>query len=304
MSENSLLGPLAMTFAEVCDVGKVRQENQDNVRHASTPLGELLIVADGMGGYQGGATASRIVVESIIAYLDSTPREYPPDEAIREAVACANRNIATEAHAPGSANPQMGSTVVLALLIQAEGGTQALIAHIGDSRAYLVRADELQRITSDHSKVQELVDRKTITPEEALHHPDASALTRSLGHQPDVEIDIRMVPLQEGDGLLLCSDGLWGAVPYEVIKAVAANQKLTVELVAQVLLDLALAAGGRDNIGIEMVRLSRAPAAVALKQPRRHGALLTMSACLLAIAGLGALAWIALHTDWLHALRP
>jgi len=300
MSEISPPEPLVIAFSEACDRGKVREENQDNVRRASIPLGELLIVADGMGGYQGGATASRIAVETFLEYLGSRPPDYPPEQAIREASASANTNIATAANSPGSLYRQMGSTVVLALLTQDASGTRAWIAHVGDSRAYLARAGQLNRITNDHSAVQALLSQNLITPEQARHHPDASALTRSLGHQPEVEIDIEMVPLQDGDSLLLCSDGLWGFVPEQEMEAAAANLELTVEMAAQTLLDLALAAGGHDNIGLAMARMSKAPPAV--KKPRRRF-LAILAASLLVIAGLGVLAWFAMHSHWLHALR-
>jgi serine/threonine protein phosphatase PrpC len=298
MSEIPLPEPLVLTFAEVCDRGKVREENQDNVRHASIALGELMLVADGMGGYRGGATASNIAAETFLAYLASLPADYPPEQAIREAAALANGNIVGAASAPGSAYRRMGSTVVLALITQNATGTGAWIGHIGDSRAYLARAGQLTRITNDHSTVQALLNRNLITPEEARNHPDASELTRSLGHQPEVEIDIDTVRLQDGDCLLLCSDGLWGFVQEQAIEAVAANSELRIETAAQSLLDLALAAGGHDNIGIEMVRVAKAP--VAFKPPRRTRFVTILGACLLALAVLAALAWFALKSHWLH----
>ena len=172
----------------------MREENQDSVLHASIPLGELLIVADGIGGYQGGATASRMVIEGFRRSLATLPREHPVDRALCEASAQVNANIIEVANAPDSLYRRMGSTVVLALLQQdATGKAQsARIGHIGDSRAYLVRDGQLIRITNDHSAVQALLNRNLITPEQALNHPDASVLTRSLGHKPEVEIDWKM----------------------------------------------------------------------------------------------------------------
>ena len=204
MSKIPASGQPVFTFAEECDPGKVRDENQDSVLHVRVPLGELLIVADGMGGYAGGAVASRMVVENFLAHLATLPKDYPPDQAIREASVRANSSVVTASQAPGSPYQRMGSTVVLALLQQDATGARAWIGHIGDSRAYLVRAGRLNRLTVDHSTVEALLNRNLITPEEAVNHPDASVLTRSLGHKAEVEIDVDQYPLAAGDTLLLC----------------------------------------------------------------------------------------------------
>jgi len=160
---------------------------------------------------------------------------------------------------PGSPNHHMGSTVVVAVVQQRASGTCVWIGHIGDSRAYLVRAGRLHRLTTDHSAVQVMLSHNLITPEEAKNHPDASVLTRSLGHQNKVEIDIEQLPLAIGDTLLLCSDGLWGFVSELDIEKLVDAPGLTLESSAHGLLELALAAGGKDNIGIEMARLVGLP---------------------------------------------
>jgi serine/threonine protein phosphatase PrpC len=258
-----------LSFAEECNRGKVREENQDTVLHARTALGELSVVADGIGGLEGGGTASRIVVETIHGHLQTLPGDYPADSAIREAAAIANANILAAAAAPDAPFKRMGSTVVLALLQQNAAGTVAWIGHIGDSRAYRLRDGHIRRLTKDHSAVQELIDENLLTPAEAGNHPDASVLTRSLGHYAEVEIDIEAVPLLPGDSLLLCSDGLWGFVPKQEIQTVMADAHLPIESTAKALLEMALAAGGHDNIGIELVRvgLPPAPAPEAVPQP-------------------------------------
>jgi protein phosphatase len=292
-----------VTFGEQCDKGKVREENQDCVLHVRFALGELFIVADGMGGYQGGATASHMVVDGFHEYLASLPKDYPPDQAIREASVRVNASIAAAASAPNSPYRQMGSTVVLALIQQDSAGTQAWIGHVGDSRAYLVRASQLQQITKDHSAVQALLNRNLITPEQALHHPDASVLTRCLGHKGEVEIDIDPISMELGDSLLLCSDGLWGFVPEQELQLVATDPELTVETATQSLLDLALAAGGHDNIGIEMVRLSPSAAEAPPVSRRFHaGVMEILAICLLAFAVVGASAYFGLHSPWVHNL--
>jgi protein phosphatase len=245
-----------MSFAEVCDRGKEREENQDSVRHVRLPLGELLLVADGIGGYRGGATASRMVIDGFTHSLAVRSAHESPELAIREAAAYTNRKIYEAANAPDSLYRRMGSTVVLALLTRNETGTNAWIGHIGDSRAYLIRDGRMSRVTNDHSAVQALLDSHVITPEQAATHPDASVLTRSLGHQPEVEIEISVVTMVPGDSLLLCSDGLWGYVPELQIESIAVKSTASLGDIAQGLFELAMAAGGHDNIGVEMVRLN------------------------------------------------
>jgi protein phosphatase len=312
MSDTPIPGSVVIAFAEQCDRGKVREENQDSVRHLRMPLGELLIVADGIGGYQGGATASRMAVEGFCSYLAALPADYPPSRAIQEASARANAEIFAAAKAPDSPFHRMGSTVVLALLQQQKvAGTQlqgqaqcrAWIGHIGDSRAYHVHDGRLSRVTNDHSAVQALLNRNLITPEEARHHPDASVLTRSLGHQPEVEIDMTMVELATGDTLLLCSDGLWGYVEEQQIANIVLSPALSLQAASQALLELALNAGGHDNIGIQLARLSAVPRGAAFRFQCRPRPMEILAFCLLVFAALGALVSIALRHNWLHALR-
>ena len=223
----------AIDFAEECDRGKVRDENQDVVRHTRTPLGDLMIVADGLGGYEGGGVAAEIVVDGVCAHLASLPSYFPPSRAIREAVTQANAEVLAVARAPDSPYPEMGTTVVMALLRQSGAGAQVWIAHAGDSRAYLLHDGRLRRLTRDHSAVQELIDGGMITPEGARHHPDASVLTRSLGHRSEVKIDIQKVALSPGDTLLLCSDGLWGYVSHQLIERVLAYPGLSADAAAR-----------------------------------------------------------------------
>lgn len=248
-----------VSFAGQCDRGIVREENQDCVLHTDTPLGDLLIVADGIGGFAGGSVASRMTVESISASLAAMPSFFPPVIAIQEAALRANADIAIAAAEPGTPNNRMGSTVVLALLRtdpdRAHAPVQATIGHIGDSRAYLVHNGQLTHLTCDHSKVQSLVDRGTLAPEKACLHPETSVLTRCLGREPQVAIDLKEVALEVGDTLLLCSDGLWRFVPESEIASVAADPSLDAEAASRALLDLALATGGKDNVGIQLARV-------------------------------------------------
>ncbi len=329
---------LTLSFGEVCDRGKVREENQDHVRSASIPLGELFIVADGIGGYKGGATASRLVVEGFHEHLAAKAAGYPPDQALQEACKYTNDTI-YEAAASGDASlHRMGSTVVLALIhaqirtnetgepeaeVEAwvESGIEAWLGHVGDSRAYLIRDGKLTKLTTDHSAVQALVSRNLLTEEEARNHPDSSVLTRSLGHRSVVEIEIDRVILRTGDALLLCSDGLWGYVSEADIATVATDQNLSTHTVADTLLHQALAAGGHDNIGIEFIRIGGAAASVGVASdavlpaapqaelsnagqsnaapgPRHMRTQQIVAICLLLFGGCGYLAYAAFSHSW------
>ncbi len=262
MSTASIHETVVISFASQCNRGKVREENQDSVFHGAVPLGDLLIVADGIGGYAGGGLASRMAVDVLSSALAAMPTFFPPAIAIQEAACRTNAEIFAAAAEPGTAYNRMGTTVALALLQQApeqrRAPVRAWVGHIGDSRAYLARNGRLQRITRDHSAMQLLIDRGLITPQEARRHPDASVLTRSLGHEPHVEIELNEVALQPGDSLLLCSDGLWGFVPEQEIERVLADSTLDAEAASRALLKLAIEAGGHDNIGIEIARLAGA----------------------------------------------
>jgi PPM family protein phosphatase len=292
MSDIAVNGQPSILFAEECDRGKVRKENQDTVLHASITLGELLIVADGIGGYTGGATASRLAVDAFYEHLSALPRDYAPENAIIEAAGHANANILAAAKEPGTPNARMGSTVVVALVQQDIDGSHAWVGHIGDSRAYLFRAGRLHRLTIDHSAVQSLLDRNLIAPEEARHHPDASVLSRSLGHHGTAEIDIEQHPLTVGDTLLLCSDGLWGSVSELEIQKTAADLTIPLGTAAHNLLGLALAAGGRDNVSIEMARIT-APTAVAQRRMEFPLALkMILVMFFLGLTGLGILTYL------------
>jgi len=269
MSERPSTMQPTILFAEECDRGTLREENQDSVLHVRIPMGELMIVAGGVGGYPGGATASRMAVEHLYAHLAALPHEFPAGNAIRAAAARGNEKILAASNTPGAQRQGMGSSVVLAVVQEGAGGTHAWIGHIGDSRAYLVRAGRLHLLTQDHSAVQDLLSRNLITKEEAPSHPDSSKLTRSLGLQPEVEIEIEQHPLAVGDTLLLCSDGLWGFVPEREIQKVIETPGYTLETVAHNLLEMALASGGHDNVGIEIARLI-APTDITALLPQKE----------------------------------
>jgi serine/threonine protein phosphatase PrpC len=230
------------------DPGKVRDENQDCAGKFSCPLGEVFIVADGMGGMAGGATAARIAVERTDAYLASVSSKADPQEALRHAASLAHDEILRAAASGGPA--RMGATVVLALVQD----SQVIVGHAGDSRAYLFRDGRLSRLTRDHSLVQKMVDHQMLTEEEARTHPDSHVVTRALGVGSAFELEVSdALPVGEGDAILLCSDGLSGEVEDAAIEAMIRRGGDT-ETIGRRLVEGALAAGGHDNVTVQFVR--------------------------------------------------
>lgn len=233
------------TFAGHTDVGRVRARNEDAL--LQRPLRGLVVVADGMGGHAAGDVASRITVD----VLDDRTRDPGPDaaETLADAVRAAHEAI----HKAARADPElqgMGTTVT-ALRVHDDG---ALIAHVGDSRAYRWRDDSLDQITKDQSWVQEQVDAGVLPPERARSHPLSSVLTGALGIE-DRELDVQLhqLAIEAGDTFLLCSDGLTGPLSDPEILAVLQDAD-DLDAAARALVDAANAAGGPDNITVGLVR--------------------------------------------------
>jgi serine/threonine protein phosphatase PrpC len=238
------------------DKGRVREGNEDDKLTDKT-MG-LYAVADGMGGHQAGEVASATAIEALRAAVASgTP--------IRDAITLANDAV-LERSAADERLRGMGTTMTAATL--AAGGT-LLIGHVGDSRAYLVRDGELRQITEDHSLVEEMVRGGELTPEQAEVHPQRSVITRALGIDPGVEVDLYPVELQEGDRVLLCSDGLTGMVRTEEIAAVLQREP-DPQKAASELVEAANEAGGEDNITVVLLDVvaDDSPAAAVLPDDR------------------------------------
>lgn len=229
--------------AERSDTGRVRSANEDSFLVRAP----LFVVADGMGGANAGEIASRTAVEVFAAGLDSGAG---PESRLAATVAAANRTI----HENSMSDPSrrgMGTTITAALI----GEDSVSIAHVGDSRAYLVRDGLISRLTQDHTLVDELVRQGRLTEEEAASHPQRSIITRALGPEPDVEVDTFTQDLAEGDVLLLCSDGLTGMVSErDILETVSEARSLAAA--AKALVRSANEAGGRDNITVVLVRMA------------------------------------------------
>ena len=221
------------------DVGCVRTHNEDSYLVQSP----LFCVSDGMGGHAAGEVASSIAVETIAKLA---PHAADPAR-LAAAVEAANAAI-IEAAANGLGKPGMGCTATCAYI---EGNTVA-IAHVGDSRAYLVHEGTLIKVTRDHSYVEELVDAGEITADEARVHPNRSVITRALGSDPGMYADHFQLNIEEGDRLILCSDGLSSMIPDSEIESISA-QSPTAQMATDNLVDAALAAGGSDNVTVVVV---------------------------------------------------
>jgi PPM family protein phosphatase len=243
--------PPTVAFAERTDVGRRRDENQDAVAHADFEPCSLFVVCDGMGGHAGGSTASRLAADTILATFATADPDLPHRERLERAILAANKAVFQAARSD-RALKGMGTTAVTLLLDPDEG--TARIAHVGDSRAYLVHAGAISQITRDHSMVQEMVERNLIRAEEAQNHPDANKILRALGIAKDVEVEVRRdpVPYVAGDLLVLCSDGLSDLVGASEILEVAGSSPPA--QAAGQLVDLANARGGHDNITVMIVR--------------------------------------------------
>ena len=233
--------------ASISDVGRRRQANED--RCVLDPDLGLFLVADGMGGHKAGRTASELASAAVMAALD-TLQGAPGSlaERLRYAVAAANREIFTMA-AENADLAGMGTTLVV--LLAGEG--RVSLAHVGDSRAYLVRAGGIRQLTDDHSLVAELLRRHKISEDDARGHPHRHVLTRALGVRPSVEPDLaELTPLPE-DVFVLCTDGLTNhLMDHEIAKIVSSTPDL--EAAAKALVECANGRGGEDNITAVLVR--------------------------------------------------
>ncbi|MCI6100686.1 MAG: Stp1/IreP family PP2C-type Ser/Thr phosphatase [Selenomonas sp.] len=241
---------MAESFAYT-DIGRVRPTNEDS---ALCFAPGVAVVADGMGGRAAGEVASSLLVQTVREQLLAAPRPWG-EEALRQAVALANEKILAEAK-KYPACEGMGTTATVLSYADAaagENGGEAVWAHVGDSRIYLLRGGELRQITRDHSYVEGLVESGSITEAEARKHPRKNVLTRAVGVEPDVEVDTGRLALQKGDTLLLATDGLTNMVEDADIARILEEHPNDP---AYALGTAANNAGGRDNITAVVVMLS------------------------------------------------
>ena len=207
----------------------------------------LFVVADGMGGAQAGEVASMTAIQ---AFSDGLA-DGPPEDALESSIGIANRTIHDRAHADPSLSG-MGTTITAAAVDSQR--EEVVIGHVGDSRAYRLRDGIIQRLTRDHSLVEEMRRRGQITEEQAEDHPQRSIITRALGPEPEVQVDIQAVPADPGDIFMLCSDGLTTMLVDERIR-VLIEEAASLEAATRALVDEANVAGGRDNITVLLFQI-------------------------------------------------
>ncbi len=227
------------TWAALSDIGRVRTHNEDSVL-AQPPL---YVVADGLGGHEAGEVASAIAVETL---RDNAPRRADAN-ALARAVRTANTAVIRAAK-EGIGRSGMGTTMTAALV---DGG-HLVLAHVGDSRAYLLHGSELQQLTDDHSMVADMMRRGQLSEADARVHPNRSVITRALGTDPNMVADTYEVHAAAGDRLLLCSDGLSGMLTNERIAEIL-GAYTDPSTAASALIDAANEAGGQDNISVVVV---------------------------------------------------
>ena len=271
MPKPAAYDPAGTTVVSASDIGRVRNLNQDDCgEFVDAGSGtHLLVVADGMGGHRGGEVASQIAVQQI---GDVFKRGTSPDaqalleQALREANQCIFERANNEAELEG-----MGTTAVALLL---DGQHEAVLGHVGDSRAYRMRQGKLEQLTADHSVVGELVRRGQLSPEEARHHPQSNEILRALGTRSDVEIEFTRVDVQPGDQFLMCSDGLSGMLSDQAIAQVLSEHPADevpprlIEL-ATIQRGRAVHHGGRIFALVGLRRARRLPACGTMRQITR-----------------------------------
>jgi PPM family protein phosphatase len=244
----------------VTDTGKVREHNEDTIA-TDGDIG-LLVLADGMGGYNAGEVASGIAVKTVLnlireqveredlTVLDKDTGMTRPSIILRDAINRANKIIYQTARS----QPQcegMGTTIVAALFFD----NRVSIAHVGDSRMYRLRSDRFEQVTMDHSLLQELVDRGFYSAEEAQRAANKNYVTRALGVEPNVEVELQEAVVQKGDVYVLCSDGLSDMVEDDDIHLTISTFSANLDTVAKQLIQLANDNGGRDNVSAVMAQV-------------------------------------------------
>lgn len=253
---------VTLTFGKTSHVGMVRENNQDScltlVLNSTTvddrPDFGFFIVADGMGGHHDGEKASAITVETIAAEMLETiyiPMLKEFDDADRPTIIEALVSSAEKANRAVIKGVPDGGTTMTAIAVV---GNLAYLAHVGDSRGYLIHNGEIEQLTRDHSLVQRLIELNQLTPEEASEHPQKNVLYRAIGQNENLEVERLIRPLPPGAQMLLCSDGLWGLVDNETMLKVVLSSP-TPQDACDKLVALANQLGGTDNITVVILKI-------------------------------------------------
>lgn len=252
--------PFTLDYALKTHAGQVRPLNEDAV--GADPDSGLFILADGLGGYNAGEIASTMAVSTLLAELPADleaarhgTSAFDPQAVLRDRLIAMNSTI-FRAALNSSAFEGMATTIVVAWLL----GDRLWVAHTGDSRLYRMRGGQLEQLTRDHSFSQELLDAGMVTEEEARLLPAKNLVTRALGASAEVDPEVHDYPLQSGDIVMMCSDGLTEMISYAEIAEQLHAAKGDVQDSARRLVDMANVAGGRDNVSVVVVGVQEAAA--------------------------------------------
>jgi serine/threonine protein phosphatase PrpC len=246
-----------ITLANLSDVGLVRENNEDYFCYVEpegeeefAKRGRLAIIADGMGGYEGGQIASHMAVD-IVRETYFKDLESEPLDALLEGFRIAHNSILSKARSDETLEG-MGTTCTAVVIL----GTSLIYAHVGDSRLYLLRGPDIFQLTRDHSYVNKLVEAGMLTPEEAQNHPQKNVLMMALGATKEIRADCpaEPMPLEPADTLLMCTDGLSGLVSDAEFQEAANGKPL--EQACKELIELAKSRGGHDNITVQLIRMA------------------------------------------------
>lgn len=238
------------TFS-ITDKGRTRNTNQDYVYCEENAVGSfpnLFIVADGMGGHNAGDTASRMCVEEVVSQIEQSTK-VTPIGIFEQAVAAANEKV-FQASLSDKALNGMGTTIVATVVF----GDTAYIVNVGDSRLYVYK-DTFRQVTIDHSLVEEMVQSGKLHKEDMRTHPNENIITRALGTNSDVKADCFEIEVDEGDVLLLCSDGLSNMLEDEKIERIIRSNREDMSEAGRQLVQEANEAGGKDNISVVLIQV-------------------------------------------------
>jgi protein phosphatase len=243
-------------FAFKSDRGILRETNEDycNVITGYPDIPATFVIADGMGGHNSGEVASKMAVETVSDFIIKSPELFKDEKLISESIITsmlkANEKVFLEASEQES-NHGMGTTMTIAAIY----GEKLYLGHVGDSRAFLIRDNEIEKLTIDHTYIEELVKNGTITREQAINHPKRNVLTRAIGCEPNIAVDSYVYTIRKNDVVLLCTDGLTNMIQErEIAEVIGKNsdpEKICSELVS-----IANDRGGDDNITVVVFELN------------------------------------------------
>lgn len=249
---------LDIEFAQLSDVGRVRPHNEDYIGHSAAPTPErarshgwLFVLADGVGGQEQGEVASHAAVESVLANFEGAGGGEPPLGLLGRLVQQANGRVFEVALAAGRAGAGMATTIVAVLLRH----DRVAVAHVGDSRCYLIRRGQIESLTRDHTMANEQVRLGVISRQEADEGETRHLLSRSLGGGLFVSVETNDHQIFPGDVLLLCSDGLHGVVPPAEMQEIFAAPEVNLDSAARRLIEIANERDGSDNVSVQLIRV-------------------------------------------------